>query len=118
MRDYELTLIELLDDPMTRAVMAADRVDPASLKATLSALAHRLQPNLAVYQQRDCVGWSDQRWLLTPLTDQERFSDNDDRMAQLHRICRMAASTDSHRSSLSFATSSGDHLCEDSSYPL
>jgi hypothetical protein len=43
MHNRELTLTELLDDPMTLAVMAADRVDPAALKAILSALARRLQ---------------------------------------------------------------------------
>ena len=32
----ELTLAELLADPMILAVMAADRVDPAELKAMLS----------------------------------------------------------------------------------
>ena len=37
----ELTLAELLADPMTLAVMAADRVDPAELKAMLSALARQ-----------------------------------------------------------------------------
>ena len=32
----ELTLAELLADPITLAVMAADRVDPAALKAVLA----------------------------------------------------------------------------------
>jgi len=32
----ELTLTELLADPIALAVMAADRVDPAALKAMLS----------------------------------------------------------------------------------
>ena len=35
MDNRELTLAELLADPMTLAVMAADRVDPAELKAML-----------------------------------------------------------------------------------
>jgi hypothetical protein len=39
----ELTLIDLLADPMTLAVMAADRVDPAALAAALSGLARRLE---------------------------------------------------------------------------
>jgi hypothetical protein len=39
----ELTLIDLLSDPMTLAVMAADRVDPAALAAALSGLARRLE---------------------------------------------------------------------------
>ena len=38
----ELMLIDLLADPMTLAVMAADRVDPAALAAALSGLARRL----------------------------------------------------------------------------
>ncbi len=48
MCDRERTLTELLDDPMIQAVMAADRVDPAELKAVLAVLTHRLQiPRLA-----------------------------------------------------------------------
>ena len=43
MCDRELTLTELLDDPMIQAVMVADRVDPAELKAALVMLSHRLQ---------------------------------------------------------------------------
>jgi hypothetical protein len=39
----ELTLTDLLADPMILAVMAADRVDPAALEATLSGLARRLE---------------------------------------------------------------------------
>ncbi len=36
MCDRELTLTELLDDPIIQAVMTADRVDPAELKAALT----------------------------------------------------------------------------------
>jgi hypothetical protein len=43
MCDREMTLTELLDDPLIQAVMAADRVDPAELKAVLAVLTHRLQ---------------------------------------------------------------------------
>ena len=39
----ELTLTDLLADPMTLAVMAADRVDPAAPAAALSGLARRLE---------------------------------------------------------------------------
>jgi hypothetical protein len=39
----ELTLATLLADPMTLAMMAADRVDPAELKAVWTALAERLE---------------------------------------------------------------------------
>jgi hypothetical protein len=38
MDNRELTLTDLLADPMTLAVMAADRVDPAALEALLSSL--------------------------------------------------------------------------------
>jgi hypothetical protein len=38
----ELTIAALLADPLTRAVMAADRVDPSALEATLYALARKL----------------------------------------------------------------------------
>jgi len=55
MDNRELTLTELLDDPVTLAVMAADRVDPAALKAVLSALARRLQRDLPADPRRDCV---------------------------------------------------------------
>ena len=96
MHYHELTLTELLDDPMTRAVMAADRVDPAALNETLSAVARKLQHSFAAYQQRNCAGWSDQRWLLIPLADQERFSGSDSRMAHASRICRMAVRTGPH----------------------
>jgi hypothetical protein len=42
MGDRELTMADLLADPMTLALMAADKVDPAELKATWTALAARL----------------------------------------------------------------------------
>jgi hypothetical protein len=35
----DLTIDELLDDPLTLAVMQADRVDPSELRAMLHALA-------------------------------------------------------------------------------
>ena len=44
MDNRELTLADLLADPMTLAVMVADRVDPAALEAALSRLARRLEP--------------------------------------------------------------------------
>jgi hypothetical protein len=42
MDDRGLTLANLLTDPMTLAMMAADRVDPVELKRTWTALARRL----------------------------------------------------------------------------
>jgi hypothetical protein len=38
----DLTLDDLLGDPMTHAVMKADRVDPSELEAMLRALAPRI----------------------------------------------------------------------------
>ncbi|MGC1891365.1 MAG: hypothetical protein WA709_35715 [Stellaceae bacterium] len=43
MENRELTLTDLLADPMILAVMAADRVDPAALATALSGLARRLE---------------------------------------------------------------------------
>jgi hypothetical protein len=56
----ELTLAELLADPIALAVMAADRVDPAALNAMLSGLARRLQ--VTRLEIRDCVGRDDRQW--------------------------------------------------------
>ena len=58
----ELTLAELLADPIALAVMAADRVDPAALKAMLSGLAGRLQVTRLAEPTRDCVGRGDRQW--------------------------------------------------------
>lgn len=38
----DMSLNEVLADPLIRAVMAADRVDPARLKAELAETARRL----------------------------------------------------------------------------
>jgi hypothetical protein len=62
MHNRELTLAELLDDPVTLAVMAADRVDPAALKAVLSALARRLQLDRPADPQRDRVERDNRSW--------------------------------------------------------
>ena len=43
MNDRELTLTDLLADPMILAVMAAYQVDAAALEAALSGLAGRLE---------------------------------------------------------------------------
>jgi hypothetical protein len=42
MNDRELTLAGLLADPMTLALMAANKVDPVELKAAWTALAREL----------------------------------------------------------------------------
>jgi hypothetical protein len=42
MGDRELTLANLLTDPMTLAMMAADGVDPVELKTNWTALARKL----------------------------------------------------------------------------
>ena len=58
----ELTLAELLADPIALAVMAADRVDPAALKAMLSGLARRLQVTRLAESIRDCPGRGVRQW--------------------------------------------------------
>ena len=58
MDNHELTLTDLLADPMILAVMAADRVDPAALEATLSGLARRLELARPVERRRVSIGWA------------------------------------------------------------
>jgi hypothetical protein len=58
----EMTLTDLLADPMTLAVMAADRVDPAALKAALSGLARRLERARPAERRRHCLGRDDRPW--------------------------------------------------------
>ena len=62
MNHRELTLAELLADPIALAVMAADRVDPAALQAMLSGLARRLQVTRLAEPIRDCAGRGDRQW--------------------------------------------------------
>jgi hypothetical protein len=58
----ELTLAELLADPITLAVMAADLVDPAALKAMLSGLSGRLQLARPAKPRRDCAARDNRPW--------------------------------------------------------
>jgi hypothetical protein len=58
----ELTLAELLADPIILAVMVADLVDPAALKAMLSELARRLQLTRLAEPRHDCATWNDRPW--------------------------------------------------------
>jgi hypothetical protein len=51
----ELTLADLLADPMTLAVMAADRVDPAELKAMLSSVARKRRLDRSAERSQVCV---------------------------------------------------------------
>jgi hypothetical protein len=44
------TLDELLGDPMTRAIMSADRVDPLKLEAMLRSLGRQIG-------DRSCESW-------------------------------------------------------------
>jgi hypothetical protein len=67
MNNRELTLAGLLADPMTLALMAADRVDPAELKTAWTALARKLAltraaecPVLCV--EAVCDGYDDRSW--------------------------------------------------------
>ena len=62
MCDRELTLTELLDDPMTQAVMAADRVDPGELRAVLAVLTRRLQHTRPAGPVRDYVAPGERSW--------------------------------------------------------
>ena len=62
MDNRELTLTDLLADPMILAVMAADRVDPAALQAMLSGLARKLQVTRLPEPLRDCAGRDDRQW--------------------------------------------------------
>jgi hypothetical protein len=55
----ELTLTDLLADPMTLAVMAADEVDPVALEAVLSGLAQKLELARPAERKRVCVGRAD-----------------------------------------------------------
>jgi hypothetical protein len=57
-----LTLAELLADPITLAVMAADLVDPAALKAMLSGLVRRLQLTRPAEPRRNCAARGDRPW--------------------------------------------------------
>jgi hypothetical protein len=58
MNHRELTLAELLDDPMTLAVMAADHVDPVALDIVLSALSRKLNGPQATEHERIGFGSS------------------------------------------------------------
>jgi hypothetical protein len=58
----ELTLAELLAAPITLAVMAADLVDPAALKAMLAGLAGRLERTRPAEPRRDCTARDDLPW--------------------------------------------------------
>jgi hypothetical protein len=58
----ELTLAELLADPITLAVMAADLVDRAALEAMLAGLAGRLQLARPAKPRRDCAARDDRSW--------------------------------------------------------
>jgi hypothetical protein len=70
MDDREFTLASLLADPMTLAMMAADRVDPVELKAAWTALASKLAlspataPPLASATECRlvCAEWTDRTW--------------------------------------------------------
>jgi hypothetical protein len=59
MGNRELTLTDLLADPMTLAVMAADEVDPAALEAALSGLVRKLELAPPAERRRVCVGRAD-----------------------------------------------------------
>jgi hypothetical protein len=60
MHHSELTLADLLASPLTRAVMAADQVDPSALEAALYALAGKLGLSVRVERTPPCTAESDQ----------------------------------------------------------
>jgi hypothetical protein len=49
---HELTLTNVLTDPMVQTVMAADRVDPQELAAMLAAVAATLKPSPSRWPER------------------------------------------------------------------
>jgi hypothetical protein len=55
----DLTLTDLLADPMTLAVMAADEVDPVALEAVLSGLARKLELARPTERKMVCGGRAD-----------------------------------------------------------
>ena len=56
----ELTLADLLASPLTRAVMAADQVDPSALETALYALAGKLRLAVRIERTSPCTAESDQ----------------------------------------------------------
>jgi hypothetical protein len=62
MDERELTLPSLLANPMTLAMMEADRVDPAELKAAWTALARKLAPDRAAERPPVCPRSADRSW--------------------------------------------------------
>jgi len=62
MHDRELTLANLLTDPLTLAMMAADRVDPVEMKAAWTALARRPALRQVAEPRPVCVEWTCRPW--------------------------------------------------------
>jgi hypothetical protein len=62
MDDHELTLTDFLSHPVSLAVMAADRVDPAALEAALSGLARKRGLARPTERRRVCTGRADRPW--------------------------------------------------------
>jgi hypothetical protein len=50
----ELTLHSALSDPLIRAVMAADHVDPVKLEAMLRRIAEQIAPRQSPRVEADC----------------------------------------------------------------
>lgn len=62
MNHRELTLADLLASPITRAVMAADRVDSSALEEALYALARKLELAPAAERTPPCTVPVDASW--------------------------------------------------------
>jgi hypothetical protein len=59
-RYREVTLTEMLSDPIVRSLMKADRVDPGRLEAKLRHLAaQRDRPPFSPRQPAACCNWGD-----------------------------------------------------------
>jgi len=53
----ELTLSSVLSDPLIRAVMAADNVDPVKLESMLLRIAEKVTPGLSL-KKEGCASWA------------------------------------------------------------
>jgi hypothetical protein len=51
----ELTMRSALSDPLIRAVMAADKVDPEKLESMLRRIAEQIAPRQPLKVEADCV---------------------------------------------------------------
>jgi hypothetical protein len=80
----DLTIDELLRDPLTRALMRADRVDPSTLEAALRSVAQAsLRPTTAPLADEGVP--FDPSWAGAPLRRSSRHQDEVSRCLRLPR---------------------------------